>query len=60
MAGDAEEATIPTDFNECVSRQDLEANTKLMKEQMEETVNKSVHDALIALDLGKNYETVDQ
>jgi hypothetical protein len=27
---------------------------------MEETVNKSVHDALVALDLGKNYERVDR
>jgi hypothetical protein len=32
MAGDAEEEPILADFNECVSRQDLEANTKLMKE----------------------------
>jgi hypothetical protein len=60
MAGDAEEATIPTDFNECVSRQDLEENNKLMKEQMEETVHKFVHDALITLDLGKNYERVER
>jgi hypothetical protein len=38
MAGDDDEARIPTDFDECVSRQDLEANNKLLKEQMEETV----------------------
>ena len=53
MAGDDEEARIPTDFNECVSRQDLEANNKLLKEQMEETVHKSVHDAFIDMNLGK-------
>jgi hypothetical protein len=51
MAGDDEEERIPTDFDECVSRQDLEANNKLLKEQMEETVHKSVHDAFINMDL---------
>jgi hypothetical protein len=55
MAGDEEEARIPTYFDECVSRQDLEANNKLLKEQMEETVHKSVHDAFIDMDLGKTY-----
>jgi hypothetical protein len=53
MAGDEEEAMIPTDFDECVSHQDLEANNKLLKEQMEETVHKSVHDAFIDMNLGK-------
>jgi hypothetical protein len=56
MAGDDEEARIPTDFDECVSRQDLEAN----KEQMEETVHKSVHDAFIDMNLGKTYERLDR
>jgi hypothetical protein len=60
MAGDKEEARIPTDFNECVSRQDLEANNKLLKEPMEETVQKSVHDAFIDMDLGKTYERLDR
>jgi hypothetical protein len=60
MAGDEEEARIPTDFNECVSRQDLEANNKLLKEQMEETVHKSVHDAFIDMDHGKTYERLDR
>jgi hypothetical protein len=58
MAGDKEEARIPTDFNECVSRQDLEANNKLLKEKMEETVHKSVHDAFIDMNLGKTYKSV--
>ena len=60
MAGDGEEARIPTDFDECVSRQDLEANNKLLKEQMEETVHKSVHDAFIDMNLGKTYERLDR
>jgi hypothetical protein len=60
MAGDEEEARIPADFNECVSHQDLEANNKLLKEQMEETVHKSVHDAFIDMDLGKTYERLDR
>jgi len=60
MAGDEEEARIPTDFDECVSRQDLEANNKLLKEQMEETVHKSVHDAFIDMNLGKTYERLDR
>ena len=39
MAADGDDdARIPTDFNECVSREELEAANKLMKEQMEETV----------------------
>jgi hypothetical protein len=60
MAGDGEEARIPTDFDECVSRQDLEANNKLLKEQMEEKVHKSVHDAFINMDLGRTYERLDR
>jgi hypothetical protein len=60
MAGNEEEARIPTDFDECVSRQDLEANNKLLKEQMEETVHKSVHDAFIDINLGKTYERLDR
>jgi hypothetical protein len=56
MASDEEEARIPTDFDECVSRQDLEANNKLLKEQMEETVHKSVHDAFIDMNLSKTYD----
>jgi hypothetical protein len=60
IADDDEEARIPTDFDECVSRQDLEANNKLLKEQMEETVHKSVHDAFINMDLGRTYERLDR
>jgi hypothetical protein len=60
MAGDEEEARIHTDFDECVSRQDLEANNKLLKEQMEETVHKSVHETFIHMDLGKTYERLDR
>jgi hypothetical protein len=60
MADDDEEARIPTYFDECVSRQDIEANNKLLKEQMEETVHKSVHDAFINMDLGRTYERLDR
>jgi hypothetical protein len=60
MVGDDEEARIPTDFDECVSRQDLEANNKLLKEQMQETVHKSVLDAFIDMYLGKTYERLDR
>jgi hypothetical protein len=60
MASDEEEARIPTDFDECVSRQNLEANNKLLKEQMQETVHKSVHDAFIDMNLGKTYERLDR
>jgi hypothetical protein len=60
MAVDDEEARIPTNFDECVTRQDLEANNKLLKEQMEETVQKSVHDAFINMDLGMTYERLDR
>jgi hypothetical protein len=60
MAGDDEEARIPTDFDECVSRQDLEANNKLLKEQMQETVHKSVHDTFIDMNLGNIYERLDR
>jgi hypothetical protein len=60
MAGGEEEARIPTDFDECFSHQDLEANNKLLKEQMEETVHKSVHDAFIGMNLGKTYERLDR
>jgi hypothetical protein len=60
MAGDDEEARIPTDFDEFVSRQDLEVNNKLLKEQMEETVHKLVHDAFIDMNLGKTYERLDR
>jgi hypothetical protein len=60
MEGDEEEARIPTDFDECVSHQDLEANNKLLKGQMAEMVHKSVHDAFIDMNLGKTYERLDQ
>jgi hypothetical protein len=60
MAGDEEEARIPTVFDECVSRHYLEANNKLLKEQMEETVHKSVHDAFIDMNLGKTYDRLDR
>jgi hypothetical protein len=60
VAGNEEEGRIPIDFDECVSRQDLKANKKLLKEQMEETVHKSVHDAFIDMNLGKTYERLDR
>jgi hypothetical protein len=54
MAGDDDEieAVIPTEFADCVSREDLKATCKRMEEKMDETVHKFVHDALIAMDLG--------
>jgi chaperonin cofactor prefoldin len=54
MAGDDDEieAVIPTEFVDCVSREDLEATCKRMEEKMDETVHKSVHDVLITMDLG--------
>jgi hypothetical protein len=55
-----DDSRIPTDFNECVSREELETANKLMLEKMEETVNKLVHDALIAMELGKTYERLDR
>ena len=61
MAVDGDgDARIPTDFNECVSREELESANKLMLEKMDETVNKSVHDAIIAMELGKTYERLDR
>ena len=61
MAVDGDdEARIPTYFNECVSREELEATNKMMLEQMEERVNKSVHDAIIAMELGKTYDRLYQ
>ena len=60
-AGDGDDdARIPTDFNECVSWEELEAANKLMLEKMDETVNKSVHDTIIAMELGKTYERLDR
>jgi len=58
--GDDADVKIPTEFSECVSREELEAANKLMMERMDETVHKSVHDALIAMELGKTYERVDR
>jgi hypothetical protein len=54
MVGDDDEieAVIPTEFADCVSREDLQATCKSMEEKMDETVHKSVHDAFIAMDLG--------
>ena len=61
MAADGDDdARIPTNFNECVSREELETANKLMLEKMDETVNKSVHDAIIAMELGKTYERLDR
>jgi hypothetical protein len=54
MAGDDDEieAVIPIEFADCVSREDLEATCKRMEEKMDETVHKSIHDAIIMMDLG--------
>jgi hypothetical protein len=54
MAGDDDEieAVIPTEFPDCVSHEDLEATCKRMEEKMDEMVHKSVHDAIIMMDLG--------
>ena len=55
MAGDNDKKT-PSDFNECVSREGLE----VVQKKMEETVNKAVHDTLIAMKLGIMLERVDR
>ena len=61
LAGDGDDETrIPTDFNECVSREELESANKLMLEKKDETVNKLVHDVIIAMELGKTYERLDR
>jgi chaperonin cofactor prefoldin len=54
MVGDDDEieVVIPIEFVDCVSREDLEATCKRMEEKMDKTVHKSVHDALIMMDLG--------
>ena len=60
-AGDGDDdARIPTDFNECVSWEELEAANKLMLEKMDEMVHKLVHDAIIAIELRKTYERLDR
>ena len=60
MAGsdDEIEVVIPTQFSDCVSRDDFGVICKRMEENMEETVHKSVHDALIAMDMGKVLDRV--
>jgi hypothetical protein len=62
MAGDDDEieAVIPTEFADCVSCEDLEATCKRMEEKMDETVHKSVHDAIITMDLGTILDRLDK
>jgi hypothetical protein len=62
MAGDDDkiEAVIPIKFVDCVSREDLEATCKRMEEKMDETVHKSVHDAIITMDLGTILDRLDK
>jgi chaperonin cofactor prefoldin len=62
MAGDDDEieAVIPTEFADCVSREDLKATCKRMEEKMDETVHKSVHDALITMDLVTILDRLDK
>jgi hypothetical protein len=62
MAGDDDEieAVIPTEFADCVSCEDLEATCKCMEEKMDETVHKSVHDAIITMDLGTILDRLDK
>ena len=62
MAGvdDEIEAVIPTEFADCVSHEDLEATCKRMEEKMDETVHKSIHDALIRMDLGTILDRLDK
>jgi chaperonin cofactor prefoldin len=62
MAGEDDEieAVMPTEFVDCVSREDLEATCKRMEEKMDATVHKSVHDALITMDLGTILDRLDK
>jgi hypothetical protein len=62
MAGsdDEIEVVIPTQFYDCVSREDFDVICKSMEENMEETIHKFVHDAIIAMDLGKVLDRVER
>jgi hypothetical protein len=50
------EVVIPTQFFDCVSHEDFDVICK----RMEETVHKSIHDAIIAMDLGKVLDRVER
>jgi hypothetical protein len=62
MAGsdDEIEVLIPTQFSDCVSREYFDVICKRMEENMEETVHKSIHDVIIAMDLGKVLDRVER
>jgi hypothetical protein len=59
MAGD-EQANSPKDFNECVSRAQLQAAMEESQRGMNDTIKKAVTDALIDLKLGSSIERLDR
>ena len=59
MAGD-EHANSPKDFNECVSRAQLQAAMEDAQRGMNDAIRKAVTDALIDLKLGSSMERLDR
>jgi hypothetical protein len=59
MAGD-EQTNSPKDFNECVSRAQLQAAMKESQRGMNDAIKKAVTDALIDLKLGSSIERLDR
>jgi hypothetical protein len=59
MAGD-EQANSPKDFNECVSRAQLQAAMEESQRGMNDAIKKAVTDALIDLKLGSSIERLDR
>ena len=59
MAGD-KQANSPKDFNECVSRAQLQAAMEESQRGMNDAIKKAVTDALIDLKLGSSIERLDR
>jgi hypothetical protein len=59
MAGD-EQINSPKDFNECVSRAQLQAAMEESQRGMNDAIKKAITDALIDLKLGSSIERLDR
>jgi hypothetical protein len=59
MAGD-EQTNSPKDFNECISRAQLQAAMEESQRGMNDAIKKAVTDALIDLKLGSSIERLDR
>jgi hypothetical protein len=59
MVGD-EQINSPKDFNECVSRAQLQAAMEESQRGMNDAIKKAVTDALIDLKLGSSIERLDR